>query len=222
MIYTEQIFDELEYLMSFPNNYDNTKKYPLLIYLHGAGTRNTNYEWLKRPVIYNTLDEHGLEFIVVSPLCRKEAWFDHFETLIRFVDYISGHENVDPSRVYLTGCSMGGYATWQLAMSIPEYFAAIVPVCGGGMYWDTKRLAEMGVWAFHGALDTAVCPEESEKMVNGINKRGGNAKLTIYPDREHDSWTPTYSNPEVYKWLLSYTKKGKVESEDYSDQKAFG
>ena len=122
MIYTEQIFDGLEYLMSFPNNYDNTKKYPLLIYLHGAGTRNTNYEWLKRPVIYNTLDEHGLEFIVVAPLCRKEAWFDHFETLIRFVDYISRHENVDPSRVYLTGCSMGGYATWQLAMSIPEYF----------------------------------------------------------------------------------------------------
>lgn len=222
MIYNEEIFEGLEYLMSFPNNYDNTKKYPLLIYLHGAGTRNTNYEWLKRPVIYNTLDEHGLEFIVVAPLCRKEAWFDHFETLIRFVDYISGHENVDPSRVYLTGNSMGGYATWQLAMSIPEYFAAIVPVCGGGMYWDTKRLAEMGVWAFHGALDITVCPEESEKMVNGINKRGGNAKLTIYPDREHDSWTPTYSNPEVYNWLLSYTKKGKVASEDYNDQKAFG
>jgi len=222
MIYTEQIFDGLEYLMSFPNNYDNTKKYPLLIFLHGAGTRNTNYEWLKRPVIYETLDKCGLEFIVVAPLCRKETWFDHFETLIRFVDYISRHENVDSSRVYLTGNSMGGYGTWQLAMSIPEYFAAIAPVCGGGMYWDSMRLTEMGVWAFHGALDKTVLLEESQKMVDGINKRGGNAKLTVYPDREHDSWTPTYSNPELYRWLLTHKKVDKVTSEDYSDQKAFG
>ena len=222
MIYNEKIFEGLEYLFTVPNNFDENKKYPVIFLLHGAGTRNTSYENLKNYLVYPTIDKYGFEFIVVTPLCRKEAWFDHFETLIRLVDYISKHENVDAARMYVTGNSMGGYATWQLAMSIPEYFAAIVPVCGGGMYWDTMRLTEMGVWAFHGALDITVRPEESQKMVDGINKRGGNAKLTIYPDREHDSWTPTYSNPEVYKWLLTHRKRDKVASEDYNDQKAFG
>ena len=222
MIYNKKIFEGLEYLFTVPNNFDENKKYPIIFLLHGAGTRNTAYENLKNYLIYPTIDKYGFEFIVVTPLCRKETWFDHFETLTRLVDYISKHKNTDASRMYVTGNSMGGYGTWQLAMSIPEYFAAIVPICGGGMYWDTMRLTEMGVWAFHGALDITVRPEESQKMVDGINKRGGNAKLTIYPDREHDSWTPTYSNPEVYEWLLSHKKKDKVASEDYGDQKAFG
>jgi pimeloyl-ACP methyl ester carboxylesterase len=95
---------------------------------------------------------------------------------------------------------------YQLAMAIPEAFAAIVPVCGGGMYWAAKRLVDVPVWAFHGAQDKTVLPEESLHMVAKVNAFGGNAKLTLYPNNAHDAWTDTYSNPEVYAWLLEHTK----------------
>jgi predicted peptidase len=101
---------------------------------------------------------------------------------------------------------MGGYGTWQLAVSVPDAFAAMIPVCGGGMYWDAGRLKKIPIWAFHGALDKTVLPEESLKMVAAVNGKGGKAKLTIYPNNAHDAWTDTYSNPEVYAWLLEHTK----------------
>ena len=98
---------------------------------------------------------------------------------------------------------MGGYATWQMAMSYPELFAAIIPICGGGMYWNAERLVNMGVWAFHGEKDQVVFKEESEKMVEAIKGSGGNAKLTVYPECLHDAWTKTFQNDGVWKWLLS-------------------
>ena len=74
------------------------------------------------------------------------------------------------------GASMGGYGTWQLAMSMPKFFAAIVPICGGGMYWNAGRLINTPIWAFHGAKDPTVLCVESEKMVNHVNALGGKAK----------------------------------------------
>jgi predicted peptidase len=106
---------------------------------------------------------------------------------------------------------MGGYGTWQMAMSMPSYYAAIVPVCGGGMYWNAGRIKNLPVWAFHGAKDQTVAVEESVKMVDKINAWGGNAKLTIYPENTHDAWTDTYSNDEVYKWFLEHKNKNEQE-----------
>ena len=118
---------------------------------------------------------------------------------------------------------MGGYATWQLAMSMPECFAAIVPICGGGMYWNIWRIKDLPVWAFHGAKDTTVLVEESVKMVNALNDNGGCAKLTIYPENGHDAWSDTYSNPDVFAWLLQHTKKIQGEYFDkYSDSNIYG
>ena len=117
---------------------------------------------------------------------------------------------------------MGGYGAWQLAMSLNDAFAAVIPVCGGGMYWNAGRLKNTPVWAFHGAKDRVVFCEESQKMVNAVNAKGGNAKLTVYPENGHDSWTDTYGNREVWEWMLSQRKKaGEVQSEKY-DGKQFG
>jgi predicted peptidase len=110
------------------------------------------------------------------------VWYDLFEKLRAFVKMIISCGFVDPSRLYLTGNSMGGYGAWQLAMSLNDAFAAVIPVCGGGMYWNAGRLKNTPVWAFHGAKDRVVFCEESQKMVNAVNKRGGCAKLTIYPE----------------------------------------
>ena len=105
------------------------------------------------------------------------------------------------------GASMGGYTTWQLAMTQPEIFAAIIPICGGGMYWNAGRLKDVPVWAFHGDIDPVVLPRESEIMVKNTNLFGGNARLTVYENTAHDAWRPTFENPEVFEWLLSHSKK---------------
>lgn len=102
---------------------------------------------------------------------------------------------------------MGVYTSWQLAMTMNDVFAAIIPVCGGGMYWNAERLKNIGVWAFHGALDDIVYPEESVKMVAAINRCGGNAKITILPDVTHNAWNVAYTMPEIYDWFLTYQKK---------------
>ena len=126
-------------------------------------------------------------------------WFYFIRTSISNVKIIN-----------LMGASMGGYTTWQLAMALPELFAAIVPICGGGMYWNAPRLKDVPVWAFHGDSDPVVLPRESEQMVFRVKQCLGNAKLTIYENTEHDAWTPTFNNPEVFKWLLSNKKEQKV------------
>ena len=121
------------------------------------------------------------------------------------------------------GNSMGGYGTWQLAMGIPELIAAIVPMCGGGMYWNAPRLINVPIWAIHGGKDNVVFTEESQKMVDAVNNSGGNAKLTIYPDHYHDVWTDTYNNREVFEWLLSHTNENAVEIVDkYNNKKIYG
>ena len=178
------------------------------MFLHGAGTRWTSLETLEGNAISRYAQANAdFPFVVVMPLCTEETWFDLWQQLKDLVALLQNTPWVDASRLYLSGNSMGGYGTWQLAISVPDAFAAMIPVCGGGMYWDAGRLKKIPVWAFHGALDTTVLPEESQKMVDAVNKRGGNAKLTIYPNNTHDAWTDTYSNPEVYAWLLQHRKE---------------
>jgi predicted peptidase len=118
---------------------------------------------------------------------------------------------------------MGGYATWQLAMSLPEYFAAIVPICGGGMYWNAGRLVNVPVWAFHGQKDPVVLPEESVKMVEAVKHNGGNARLTLYPENAHDAWSDTYRNPEVFEWLLTNENQNAMKlTEQYKGSDIYG
>ena len=111
----------------------------------------------------------------------------------------------------LTGLSMGGYGTWALASKYPDRFAAIAPICGGGKRFMAYRLKDTPVWAFHGAKDRVVPLEESEEMVNAINARGGSAKLTVYPDAGHDSWTESYDNSELYDWLLEHRRGNRTK-----------
>ena len=223
MIREEKLFENLEYLETYEDGFDPSKKHPLIIDIHGAGGRNTSLEVIANRGLYDAIEGKGYGFVVAAPLCRHDSWFDCFETLKRFIDHMIDKDYIDEDRIYLIGTSMGGYCAWQLALSTPEKFAAIVPICGGGMYWNAARLVDLPIWAFHGAIDTTVLCEESEKMVNAVNKRGGNAKLTIYEGVGHAAWTPTYENQELYRWLLSNTRKAtKVSEDDFNNIKKFG
>ena len=228
MRFEECIFkDVIKYLVRYPDGYEEGMRCPVLFCIHGAGGRGGSHEdFKKHPEMTHSAKMEGFPFITVAPICPKAdgTWFDYFETLKDLIRFVISQDFTDPARVYAMGSSMGGYTTWELAMSMPECFAAIVPICGGGMYWNAGRLKNVPVWAFHGRLDTAVLVEESEKMVNAVNKRGGCAKLTIYPENKHDAWNDTFSNPEVYRWMLSHTNENAKElvNEYSGNVKEFG
>ena len=194
---------ELNYLLYLPDDYETTKtKIPLVLFLHGAGERGNDLEKVKTHGPPK-LVENGAKFpfILVSPQCPDGQWWT-MESLTLLLDDVQARLRVDKSRIYVTGVSMGGYGTWELALTHPHRFAAIMPICGGSRPWMARLIAHLPVWAFHGAKDKVVKPRESEEMVAAIKAAGGDPKLTMYPDATHDSWTRTYVNPEVYEWML--------------------
>ena len=217
-------FGNMEYLINLPSDYEEGKRYPVVLFLHGAGTLGDDISLVaQNPFMKALLGQDEFSFITVAPHSKWETWFDRLETLKGLVKHIALEGYTDPLRLYLIGCSMGGYGAWQLAMSMPQYFAALIPICGGGMYWNAGKLVNVPVWAFHGENDSTVLVEESIKMVDAVNKKGGNARLTVYPDTKHDAWTPTYSNKEVFRWLFSQRNQNTVAlTEEYSGDSAFG
>ena len=224
MNYQEFEQNGLRYLIRYPEGFQQGREYPVIVFLHGAGTRGEDMQVLVNNPFFQDIRQHAkFPFVVVAPLCTEDTWFELWERLMALVKYTASLPYADSCRIYLMGASMGGYGTWQLAMSMPEYFAAIVPICGGGMYWNTGRLVNIPVWAFHGALDPEISPEESRKMVDGVNRNGGSAKLTVYPHREHNAWSDTYSNPEVFTWLLRHKNVHSSLPEDsYHDAQQYG
>lgn len=201
------------YLLYLPAEYASgaKKRWPLMLFLHGAGERGTNLSLVAvhgPPKLVK--QKRDFPFIIVSPQCPAgELWSN--ETLLALLDDATRKYNVDTNRLYLTGLSMGGYGTWALGIAEPTKFAAIAPICGGGETIPIliagsrkkEQLKKLPVWAFHGAKDPVVKLEESERMVNALKRIGSeNVELTAYPEATHDSWTETYNNPKLYDWLL--------------------
>lgn len=218
-------YKNINYVFAVPDDFNEKEKYPFLIVLHGAGSRGNNAEKLLENPFFK-IDKNNYEnFVIAAPQCPENmTWFDVFEQLKEFTKFLYNSVFADEEHFYCMGPSMGGYGTWQLAMSMPEIFAAVVPICGGGMYWNAERLLNVPVWAFHGAKDNLVMLEESEKMVNALNNAGGKAKLTVYPENGHNAWSDTYANPEVAEWLLQNKKQNskKVSENKYAGSEFFG
>jgi predicted peptidase len=219
-----------KYLLALPDGFDrkSERRWPLILFLHGSGERGNDVRSVARHGPPKLLEARGdgpgaeagrllaENFIVVSPQCPKNAWWDT-EALRALLEEIIATQPVDESRVYLTGLSMGGFATWELGLADPERFAAIVPICGGGSFAplfvsdNQKRvpLRSLGVWAFHGAKDPTVPVAESERMLAALQHfKVEDVNLTVYPAATHDSWTETYANPTLYTWLLAHQRGG--------------
>ncbi|MCL2647889.1 MAG: prolyl oligopeptidase family serine peptidase [Phycisphaerales bacterium] len=200
---------DYKYLVRLPKNYDTDKaqKYPLILYLHGSGERGENLSIIKNNPVFRFMSEHSdLPFIVVAPQCPSDTWWKPL-LLKSLLAEVSEKYRVDPDRIYLTGLSMGGYGTWQTAMWYPELFAAIVPICGIGDAADMSRIKNLPTWVFHGDADPLVPFELDRLCVEALKSIGGNVKMTVYPGVGHNSWTQTYANPDVYKWLLEQKRK---------------
>lgn len=194
-----------QYLVFLPEDYDGSRKrWPLILFLHGAGERGKKLDLVKKHGPPKIVEQQpDFPFIVISPQCAAKEWWSN-DVLTALLDEVLADYRVDPRRVYLTGLSMGGYGAWSLAMACPERFAAVAPICGGGNRLLAHKLKGLPVWAFHGAKDDVVPVRESEKMVDAVREAGGDARLTVYPDAGHDSWTATYTNPKLYEWFLAH------------------
>ncbi len=201
---------EIDYLIYLPDDYGKVQKdWPLIVFLHGLGERGDDLNKVKAHGPAKLVEQgRRFPFIIVSPQCPDHKWWTHMTAhVIALVDDIIENYDVDEDHVYLTGLSMGGYGTWAIAGTYPEHFAAIAPICGGGIRHAAFNLKNVPVWAFHGEQDPIVPIERSREMVDAVKQVGGDAKLTIYPGVGHDAWTQTYNNDELYEWFLSHSRK---------------
>jgi predicted peptidase len=195
----------MDYLAHLPEGYKETKKtWPLILFLHGAGSVGEDINRIKRnglpKLLESQADTLARQFIVISPQTSERRW--SASSLEALLIHIMDKYKVDKQRVYLTGVSLGGYGTWSMARRFPDYFAAIVPICGGGSRSGMEQLKNTPTWVFHGAKDETVSIDQSERLVEALKGVGGNVKFTIYPEAGHDAWTETYNNPKLYEWLL--------------------
>ncbi len=212
----------VKYRWSAPETVEPGKTYPLVLFLHGAGERGTdNTAQLKHGVlpILEGAKKLNQPVFLIAPQCPEGRWWSPIDRetghlteagkpnpLVDAVLALAGEtmarQPVDPKRFYVTGISMGGFATWDVLGRIPEKIAAAIPICGGGDPALAGRFTQVPIWTFHGETDPTVPVSTTREMVAALEKAGGKPKVTYYPGVEHNSWTQTYDNPEVIRWLL--------------------
>ncbi len=204
--------DAYDYLLSLPDDYhESDKSWPLVLFLHGSGERTGD---LSRVATHGPLrhvrEGAAYPFVIVAPQQSEGAWWDA-RSLGVLLDHVEATHRVDPSRIYVTGLSMGGFGAWNLAETYPDRFAAVAPICGGGTPGRICAAVESGTqfWAFHGALDQVIPAQRSVEMIQRIYGCGGVAQLTVYPDAHHDSWTRTYADPAFWEWMLAQRRTDK-------------
>ena len=209
-------FKNIEYLMHLPEKFDETKKYPVIVFLHGSGSRGNDISIVENSSAFTKLCAYqNHECIIAAPQCCAVNWNEIMSTLIDFIYMLRSLDFVDSHRIYLTGNSMGGYGTWELASLRPWLFAAIMPICGGGIAWHAYRLKTVPVYAYHGILDKEVLPEESLKMVREVNLAGGSAEITFFPHLSHNCWDRVYEDNSLIGKLFQHSSSG--EKPDFTE-----
>jgi predicted peptidase len=192
-----------------PPDYNPRQSWPLIVFLHGASRRGADGEDMVGQGLGPAIAANPERFpcIVVMPQCPKGQRWDTASNFIDTALDITMREfSVDQSRVYLTGCSMGGFGIFYYGSQRTALYAAMMPIAGGGRPEHSGALADVPVWVFHNAGDRIVPVKRSRTMVEALERVNGNVRYTEYPDPGHDAWTKTYNNPEIIDWLLSQRK----------------
>lgn len=204
----------LPYRTYLPDNYsEDGAGHPLLMFLHGAGERGSDLVKLTSTALPKHIEDGDLDlpFVTVCPQCPEGSWWDEL-ALKALLDKAVADYNIDEDRVYLTGLSMGGRGTWQLANIVHDRLAAIAPICAPFMFVNPANFEHLPIWVFHGVMDSVVPVADSVKMVRWLRGAGCNVEFTTYANADHDSWTATYTNPALYDWLLSHRLNSAIAS----------
>lgn len=224
--YTAENGDILNYRLLKPETIVSGQKYPLIIFLHGAGERGSdNQAQLKHGMFELCFPDRRRKFpcYVIAPQCPKDQrwaafdWKDpqnpsmeamsrSLELTLEVVDQSLGQAPIDTDRIYITGLSMGGFGTWDAMARRPDFFAAAMPICGGGNPSTADRIRHIPIANFHGAEDKIVPPERSRNIIQALRDAGGTPKYIEYPGVAHDSWKPAYASEENWQWLFDQNR----------------
>ena len=225
--------DSLPYRLLLPENYDASKKYPLVFFMHGAGERGNNNEaqLMHGAKLFMQADvRKQYPAIVVFPQCSRESFWAAIDykrdslnkPMFNFnasqepsiamklantlLHEIIAKYPVQKKKIYVGGLSMGGMGTFEIVARNPGLFAAAFPICGGGDPSTAKKLKKTNWWVFHGAKDDVVPPAYSQEMVSALQAGKAKVKFTLYPNANHNSWDAAFAEPELLPWLFSQKK----------------
>ena len=223
--------ETLSYRLFVPKGYDAKKKYPLILFLHGAGERGSDNEaQLKNGEFLRFVsDEVQAKHpcFLVAPQCPTGGWWADvpgrakkrppgsekstgaLELALAALDSLEKEFSIDAERRYVTGLSMGGFGSFGACIRRPSYFAAAMPICGGTDVSKAKEIASVAFWVFHGGADPVVKPELSRDAVKALKEAGATVKHTEYPGVGHNSWSKAYKEPELVDWLFAQKRKAK-------------
>lgn len=182
---------------------------PGILFLNGAGERGADPEVLVQQGLPRYL-QSGMELpaVVICPQCPAGiTWENILFQLDTILENALARYPIDRQRLSLTGLSMGGFGAWSYAIAHPRRFFRVAPICGGGMIWRAALLKNTPIWAFHGDRDQDVPAVYSEMMVEAVNRHGGSARLTLFPETAHNAWDPAYLHTGLLDWLLGMTDK---------------
>lgn len=203
---------------------DDRKLWPIILFLHGRGERGSEGMWQTQIGLPQAVRDHPdrWPFVIVMPQCPQNSFWTDPEMLamaMAALDRETEEFRGDPARTYLTGISLGGYGSWELARLYPKRWAAVA-IAASGIFWsyaperwqqETTLPAEYAqavgrtpFWLFHGADDDLVSPRQSELMFDALRQAGGHVRLWIYQGLRHDCWTRAYGDPELPRWLLAH------------------
>ena len=221
--------DSLLYNILYPENFDvnTTKKYPLVLFLHGAGERGNDNEVQIihiKELFLNKANRQKYPCFVIAPQCPKgKKWAEidwkkenstmpqnqsiSMKMTIDLIDSFTKVYPVDTKRIYITGLSMGGFGTWDAIARYPEKFAAAIPICGGGDESTVTLIKDIPIWAFHGDNDMVVDVAQSRNMVGALKKAGGKPIYTEYKGVGHNSWVKAYEETKLFEWMFGKSRK---------------
>ena len=222
-IYRASNGDSIRYLLFVPTGYNPKKSYPVVLWLHGRGSRGSNLG-----VLLSWGDRHGPLFFarpenqkrypcfIVVPQCPPDQlWAGpwgkpasrQLRLIIKMLKDLRSRYGIDSRRRYVVGVSMGGFGAWDIIGRYPKTFAAAMPMCGGGDPSKAGRLRETAIWAFHGDKDEAVPPSRTRQMVEAARKSGAKVKYSEYEGVGHDVWEQAFAEPEFLSWLFAQKRK---------------
>ena len=223
--------DTLNYRILYPQNMEEGKKYPLILFLHGAGERGVNNE---KQLIHGAalfVDEEGRptqEAIVILPQCPPDVMWTHrvkeknkegvwefrfplgdsaprpAQLVNLLVEDLMASGQVDTNHMYVMGLSMGGIGTLEFLYRWPEKYAAAICICGGHDPALAEKYCHVPVWFFHGGKDDVVPSVYSRQVFDVLKKCNVNTRYTFFPELNHNSWDAAFSEPELLEWLLSF------------------
>lgn len=240
-LFEKQLFiqgdDTLRCRILTPVNYSPSKKYPLVVFLHGSGEKgNDNEKQLTwgADIFLDSLNRSRYPAIVLFPQCPvNESWANSIRTeikdslggfrldtlarpkkttqlLLNFIDTLAASGGIDKQRIYIGGLSMGGFGTFEILWRRPDLFAAAIVICGGGTPEKVSRYApKLPIWVFHGDADAVVPVSNSRIMVTALKSAKMTVTYTEYPGVNHDSWKNAFAEPKLMDWIFSQKKKGK-------------